>query len=135
MADLSKKGWVKEFDGSPNMNWWQKVGSFPTYSNLVGLIFCTFFLIMLVRPLISKFLYRILNVTGLVVLMELRYLQVWTNQPPSTCSSLSCAENLIWSLKRWTLNILELILVILQSYVIRKIKFKSFLITNQLCCS
>jgi len=24
MADLSKKGWVKEFDGSPNMNWWKK---------------------------------------------------------------------------------------------------------------
>jgi len=23
MADLSKKGWVEEFDSSPNMNWWQ----------------------------------------------------------------------------------------------------------------
>jgi len=24
MSDLSKKGWVKEFDSSPVMNWWQK---------------------------------------------------------------------------------------------------------------
>jgi scavenger receptor class B protein 1 len=24
MADLSKKGWVKEFDDSPTMNWWQE---------------------------------------------------------------------------------------------------------------
>ena len=33
MADMSMKGWVKEFDDSPTMNWWEEV-NFPGLSYL-----------------------------------------------------------------------------------------------------
>jgi hypothetical protein len=40
MADLSKKGWVKEFDGSPNMNWWKKVSC--SHDKFHGGFWCNF---------------------------------------------------------------------------------------------